>query len=191
MDAVKNITELLALIIYIFISGQLYAQEQPMDLNEIYPPDRLLNQQSLIKYGEDIKKMLTDNRFPEALEHVDHYFYPQLTHYSETFPEALTPTLVWVNHIYSTSSSHSGKSTQTGEMYLSLVEQYPNQFKPEEKFNVLWRTGIAYRKISKLEKSQTLIDNGFKLLNDYELRGEVGLKGNLFIASANLRLEAG
>jgi tetratricopeptide (TPR) repeat protein len=168
---------------------QLSAQELPNGaLAQKYPMGTSLNEDNLAQYGQDLKEMMQAEKLQEAINHVERFFLPQIASLEEQHPRHLLKPLVWANFLFSNSKSYSPQSVRLGELYLSIERQHPDWSIPEDKFQVLWRTAIAYRSLSETVKCQNLIENGFSLLDNNDLPDEGGLRGDLFASLATLKI---
>jgi CHAT domain-containing protein len=183
MSALKTVAA-----ICFFSFFQLSAQTPIINLEDKYPYGTLLNKDNLEEYGLDIKTLLQAQKQEAAVEHVNRFFLPQLTSLEKLYPKQLLVPLVWGNFLFSSSRENSSKAKLLGELYLSIIRSHPDWINLEDQFTVMWRTAIAYRTTSEMEKCQNLIDNCFSLLNSKDLPDEDDLRGDLFSSLAELRL---
>ena len=188
MSALQTIKIILAIFSFGFF--QLSAQTSTLvDLEEKYPYGTFLDEGNLEEYGLDMKSLLKAQKQGEAIEHIKQFFLPQLPELEKSHPKQLLIPLIWSNFVFSIYSGSEAEAVLLGELYLSITRSHPEWVNLEDKFTVMWRTAIAYRDLSKIEKAENLYNNCFHLLNNEELPDEEELRGDLFSSLAVLRLQ--
>lgn len=177
------------IVFFSFCFFQLAAQTPIPDLKEKYSYGTSLNKDNLEKYGLDIKSLIKAQKQEDAIEHIKLFFLPQLSVLEKSYPKQLLIPLVWSNFVLSIYSGSEAEAVLLGELYLSITRSHPEWVNLEDKFTVMWRTAIAYRDLSKIEKAENLYNNCFHLLNNEDLPDEEELRGDLFSSLAVLRLQ--
>ncbi|KGE88337.1 MAG: CHAT domain-containing protein [Phaeodactylibacter xiamenensis] len=159
---------------------ELFAQNEVNQLASIYPIHTKLAKDKIYDYGLDIKRCYEEGNNPLALlDHIEKFFLPQLDDLSKNHPTKLSYTLRWVNTSL-TDFKTQAKAIQTGELFISLSQKYPNDYSKEDQIQVIINLANLYLKNSNIDKSLYYTNLSLHLLSNSKLDDYESQMGKAF-----------